>query len=83
MFYQHKIPVTEETMFADGAGVLDTIAASKDTSPEAKRFALMSLGELNGMRVSNRPLAVMQAYAVIDAAWERYRSEVNARSASA
>lgn len=83
MFYHYKVPVNEETAFADGDGLLEAIAASKDSTPEAKRFALMSLGEFSGIRLSNRPLALMRAYSVMDEAWERYRSEVNARAPAA
>jgi hypothetical protein len=79
MFYQYKIPVNEATMFADGNGLYEAIAASNDTSADAKRFAVMSIGEFNGIRFSNRALGLMQMYAVSDAAWERYRSEVNAK----
>ncbi len=82
MFYQHKIPVNEETMFADGTGVLDALAVAKGLSEEARKFAFMSIGEINGLRASSRPLAVLQACAVIDAAWDRYRSEMNAKVAS-
>jgi hypothetical protein len=83
MFYQYRIPVNEETMFTDGNGLYEAIAASKDTSEDAKRFAIMSIGEFNGIRFSNRTLGLMQMYAVSDAAWERYRSEVNAKAAIA
>jgi hypothetical protein len=60
MFYQHKIPVNQETMFADGTGVLDTLAVAKELNEEAKKFAVMSVGELNGIRASSRPLALLQ-----------------------
>jgi len=83
MFYHHKIPVNDETMFADSSALLEAIAASQDTSPEAKHFALKSLGEFSGIRVCNRMLALMQMHTVMDAAWERYRSEVNAKAAIA
>jgi hypothetical protein len=80
MFYQNKIPVNDDTRFADGNTLLEAIAASPETTPEAKRFALMSIGEFSGIRLANRPMGLMQAYAVMDTAWERYRSEIDAKS---
>jgi hypothetical protein len=54
MLYKHKVPVNDDTMFADSTNLLETLVAAKDVNEETKRFALMSIGELNGLRLANR-----------------------------
>src|SRR4051794_36623362 len=55
------------------------LAASDKVSLEVRCFACATLAELGRLKAANRWLTFFQAYAVIDTAFERYRSEHNAR----
>jgi hypothetical protein len=81
-FYRTKMPVNDDTMFADGTDALAIVAQSETASPQAKQYALLTMGELNAVSHA-RPITMLQVCSVIDAAWDRYRSEANARGHTA
>lgn len=59
-------------VYVDVEDFLYSLANSEDAPAKARFFAAASLGEISGIRQSNRPLLTMTTLMCIEAALERY-----------
>ncbi|MBU6235163.1 MAG: hypothetical protein KGQ41_04910 [Alphaproteobacteria bacterium] len=79
-FYAQKLPVTEAMVSGDSAiEVFEDLINLDSVEDRIKLFASRSLGELAGIKASNRTVLYIQTQFVLEAAIERYVAEKNAR----